>query len=236
MEISTTFEIVNSFLNEFLKNNISLFKKSEIEQQLYYFSKNKKYSSLFPAFTSLDEILDVYVKCGYLYKFDISCEPHYVINTNFKNYANFDTNNIIKIYCEIKKNLCFSYTNLKYFLSDPNRNYFLIDGKEDFEGSIHGKKWIIRTDGITNKMDFKLVKGNKKSFISPFDNCNHKFEQVDFEIVNVSAASYVLYQEIYKEYIHNIISYRVNSSILYTELIDEEKINKIIKTHSIRKI
>ena len=238
MKISTTFEIVNSFLNEFKNNNINIFNKNDIEQQLYYFSKDKKYSSLFPSLTNLDEILDVYVKCGYLYEFNSSNEPYYVINNNFTNHARENINNIIKSYCNIKKNICFNYINLKYFISNPNRNYFLIDGTNNFCGLLYGLKWNIQTDGKINKRNLKLVKGDKKSFISPFNNCLAEFDQVDFEIVNVENASYVLYQEIYDEYgkdFNDKINSYVSSNIIYTDLIDEKKLDKIAKSYCIKK-
>ena len=211
---TTTLEILNIIINKFKEENIVFFSKKELENQLYYFSSNDNYKSLFYNKTDIEDALNIFIKCGYLYRLDSNLDIIYIIKSDTKINNNKILEELLNTYFSVKK-ISQKYNNLNIYMCDPNCQYILLDANI----MRHQVKWTLNTDGEIIKKNIKLVKGTKHLFDSPFDNKQIYFDTTDFEYVDVHNASYVIRQE--------LMNNKICNSVLYTNIEDVNKIDEM---------
>ena len=213
----TTFDLVNTIIKKFKNEDIHYFKKSELEKQLEYFSKNRKYDSIFEQDIDLTETIGIFLMCGYLYSFSSNNDTFYIIKSDVNVNYNKLLEEALDEYCYMKK-LCENYENLNFYITNPNNTYMIVEGKKEN----HNIKWTLETDGKVTERNIKLIKGKKHCYNSPFKEQEVWFDEADFNIVDVADATYVIRQQ--------IINNEIDKSIIYSE-IQNNKINEAIKIY-----
>lgn len=215
------FSIFNILINKYKNNNISFFEKEDILEDIHSFLRIDKINDIFND-VNIDEMLDLYIKCGYLNYLKTDNKSLYIINSNQSINTDESLEKSFYSYCKIKE-ICDKYNNLVLYYSNPNDKYTILNGKKDN----HKIKWTLFTDGNIIKNNLKLIKGTKHSFNSPFTSSRVFFDDTDFNFVNVDNSSYVLRQ--------NIIDNEIVESILYTKILDEEKIDLVVSEYCKKK-
>ena len=117
--METTLEILNIIINKFKEENIVFFSKKELENQLYYFANNSNYKSLFYNKTDIEDALNIFIKCGYLYRLDSNLDIIYIIKSDTKINNNKILEELLNKYFRIKK-ISQKYNNLNIYMCDPN--------------------------------------------------------------------------------------------------------------------
>lgn len=214
----TSLEILKIIITKFKNENIYYFSKKELEKQLNYFAKNKKYETIFNENIDIIETIDIFLMCGYLYSVNTNQDTIYIIKTDESINYNKLLEEALDTYCGIRK-ICEKYSNLKFYLHSSDDMYTLVNGQI----GNHNIEWSLITDGTINSRNIKLVKGTKHQYNSPFINKKIIFDDSSFDIVNVNDSTYVLRQQ--------ILDGRITDSLLYTDSSNYEKINEIAKVY-----
>lgn len=218
-------EIINMIFKEFLLNDILSFNLSDLERQLFYYSRNHKYERLFYEFFIENKTLKIkdtiknLIIFGNCYSIDEKLDTIY-INNKCLNYKvnNFEYYNLIKDFVKeykLRKNISDKF-NIKLIIlgTNPNNTYSLTKG-------IYDNKYTdlnLITDGVGYLNKYKIYSTTKNYFKNPDILCKNIICN-EIGKLKVERATFCIAQ--------NIIDKRVVSATIYSEILQKEKLEEI---------